>query len=252
MGIYTVIRQKVVAVPVSRVWDCLTKPELISKWFANTERLAPGEEFKFDFGDGDYFAGRVLELEEPTFLRLKWRFWEVGPEFEIRFSLFPLEAGIEVSVQDRGALTVGEAYGLREGWDDFLSRLDQFAVTGRCARYQWSQTIGATALLSGRAQAQLAELRDEAWWRSRFPTSAMTMSCDEGSSISLRFRDVAWGPVETEAIVTVDSLADAKTVEVSHQGWTGLAPERQIAERRRFAARWREVLRSLECQGCAV
>jgi uncharacterized protein YndB with AHSA1/START domain len=103
---------------------------LLRCWFADAERFGT-DWFEFQFGDGDFFAARVLVLHPPTSLTLNWRFLGVGPTFDIQDQLTAVGDSTDVVVTDRGALTEDERRSLCDGWADFLERLDTFSTTGR-------------------------------------------------------------------------------------------------------------------------
>ena len=80
---FSVVRQQVVPAPLLATWALVTDARFVSEWFADCERLAPGEPFRLEFGDGDFFAGRVTAWDEPYHLALRWRFMDAGPWFTI-------------------------------------------------------------------------------------------------------------------------------------------------------------------------
>ena len=53
---YTVVAQRQVPAPVEKVWDYLTKPELLAKWFADTSYLGPDAPVYLETGDGDFIG----------------------------------------------------------------------------------------------------------------------------------------------------------------------------------------------------
>jgi uncharacterized protein YndB with AHSA1/START domain len=230
----------------AEVWELLTRPELIGEWFADCSYFAPGEQFVFDFGDGDYFAGRVVGFEPPSSLHLKWKFLGIGPEFDIVYHLRASGDGTELIVSDTGSLTREEAEGLTEGWKDFLSRLEARIATGSPARYRWSQTIGVGALTERAPEDVRASIGDQEWLKNAFAGSTARKLPDEDGQIRLRFARDAWRGRQTEATVSVSDIDGKTYIGVVHGGWTELAEPLQIAERARFAALWREALASLE------
>jgi hypothetical protein len=221
-------------------------PSLLAKWFAEVDQLKPGEDFRFDFGDGDFFSGSVADWEEPTFLRLKWRFWDLGTEYEIGFSLIPLDSQTEISVQDCGALTVDEAQGLREGWEDFLLRLDRFLRSGEPSRYEWNYEIGTAIVLTDLELSLHPLLLDLDWWKTAFPGVKMSSPAKTATEITLRFNEEDWRGQETEATVTLHKIGQRTYVAFTHKGWVKLPPDKQLAERKRFAGYWAKALRWLE------
>jgi uncharacterized protein YndB with AHSA1/START domain len=245
--VFTVTQQIVVPAPLEETWRNLAEPERVSRWFADATDWEPDGIFRLDFGDGDFFSGRVLDWEPPVFLRLEWKFMGVGPAFEIRVSLFPVEGGTEVTVQDRGARTVEEAEGLREGWDDFLSRLDRLVREGGRTRYEWSQTIASTALVDDACPGLLSVLREPGYWRESFPDEGVEVAPDGEAAVRLRFRHSGVSGARTEAWLRVDPAeGGGRLVGVVHEGWPDLPEPMRIPERRRFAGLWARALYRIE------
>jgi uncharacterized protein YndB with AHSA1/START domain len=240
-----VFRQTLVPAPPAAVWRDLTDPARVSRWFAAADRVALGQRFRFDFGDGDFFAGEVLEWDEPSYLHLAWRFMDLGPRFHIRFYLTPLPEGTEVTVHDHGSQSVEEAQSLRAGWEDFLERLRQHAATGANVRYLWSETIGIGALLAG-AGPRPPELDDRAFWERAFPGAAVQAERRGESELRLAFEEERWGGARTEALVETAPADGATYVGLVHRGWPLLPGDLAIPERRRYAGLWREALAGLE------
>lgn len=243
---YRVERQLTLNLPRSAVWKFLTDPELITEWFADCSHLAPGDAFRFDFGDGDYFAGRVAGWEPPNLLHLKWKFCNLGPEFDIVYML--ADAGgdaTELRVSDTGSLSAEEAEGLSEGWKDFLSRLEQRISSGKPSRYLWSQTIGIAALADRDPEEVWSAITDPAWIAGAFGDAA-SIEAIEGREMRLHFRRDAWRDKATEATVGVSDVDGKAYVGVVHAGWTDLPEAQQIAERARFLGLWSDALQQLE------
>jgi uncharacterized protein YndB with AHSA1/START domain len=243
---YTIMQQALIPAAVRQTWWYITDPGALSQWFADTQRFTAGEPCRFDFGDGDFFTGRVVEWRPETLLRLHWKFMGLGPEYEIRYALRPVGDATEVSVQDRGARTQTEAEGLHEGWADFLSRLERYARLGTSTRYVWSQTIGVTALLCRTGTPLPALLADVQGWVATLPGLRLTASCSDTHSVTLHWQDEAWEGATTQAIITIEQSGNASYVTVTHDGWVQLPSDQQIAERRRFAGLWRQALCKLE------
>lgn len=235
----------VIPSPTEAVWPYVTVDELVGRWFADSTGLRRSGAFRFEFGDGDYFVGQVTEWQEARALGLTWRFMGVGPTFEIRIELAPCAIGTRVTVTDRGAVTVAEAQSLREGWTDFLMRLEKTISTGRVTRYEWSETISATALV-GYDGAQLASLlTDKPWWNARFPGADVAVTRIAGGA-SIEVRDPAWRGASTSAHVTLERHEGMALLQIRHEGWAELPAEIRLSERRRFAGLWARTLAELE------
>jgi uncharacterized protein YndB with AHSA1/START domain len=242
----TVVKEKSIPAGVEEVWRHLTDGALLTAWFADTEGLRPGGEFVFGFGDGDFFSGRVAGWDAPDALRLRWRFMGVGPTYDILYSLCRDGNSTRLTVRDEGALTHAEAEGLAEGWEDFLTRLECRVRTKQPARYEWSEAICVTALLGRHAPAGVETFREQDWWRANFPGARVSFDEAQGDAAKFSLREEGWGGAATNVAVTVRRFDDAACAEINHVGWTGLAPGRRIAERRRYAGLWAEALRRLE------
>lgn len=242
----------VIASPPEAVWPYLTVDELVGKWFADSAGLggsrgdiASPRAFRFEFGDGDFFTGNVTEWREPRVLGLHWRFMGIGPVYDIRIDLVPCEAGTYVTVTDGGASSASEAESLHEGWTDFLARLEKCISTGRVTRYEWSETISVAALVRQDDEEIAALLRQQPWWEARFPGLEL-MLAPLPTGVAVEFRDPAWQGASTRAEITVESDFSGLRVQVRHEGWTRLPPDRRLPERRRLANLWAGTLMRLE------
>ena len=233
--------------PPEEAWKDLTDGARMTRWFADAEDLAPGAPFRFDFGDGDFFVGRVLRWEPPRSLSLSWRFMGVGPTFDVRFDLLPASGRTEVRVEDRGSRSAADAEVLREGWTDFLARLQQFARTGERARYDWSPVIGVGSFAAGAPSAVLETLRAPRWWEGAFGPG-VSLGAQEPARQSAEFLAPSWGGVHTRAVVTAEDDPRGTYLAVTHGGWPELPGEIRIAERRRVAGLWARALDRLEAR----
>ncbi len=246
----TVFKEKIIPARIEEVWRHLTDAALLTEWFADTDGLKPQGEFVFSFGDGDFFSGHVVEWDAPEFLQIRWKFMGVGPSFNIQYSLRSLGESTRLNVRDEGALTEEEADGLREGWEDFLTRLEGRIRTGQPTRYQWSETINATVSVgkgfSKKTSVAKNAFHDDAWWRSNFPQAHASLETEGDNALRFNVRDEAWNGVATTVKITLRQLEGGAYAEVNHAGWTALPAGRQLAERRRYAQLWTQALRQLE------
>jgi uncharacterized protein YndB with AHSA1/START domain len=243
-----VVQQVVVPGNVGHCWKYISDPRLVSEWFADTDQIRLKEPVQFAFGDGDYFAGTILELEEPTFIRLAWKFMGLGVQSDISLFLYPLEDKTEVTVLDRGGYTIEAANALREGWRDFLSRLEQRITTGENSRYQWTPDIGIGAVVQCDKLSIVRILRDISWWRDAFPHSnpVLLMPGPGDESVRAIFQEAEWSGRQTEATVKIEARRDGLDISVVHSGWADLPLDIQLDARRRLAALWQQALLKLE------
>jgi uncharacterized protein YndB with AHSA1/START domain len=245
-----VVQQVVVPGDAGHCWKFLSDPRLVSEWFADTDQIRLNEPVRFAFGDGDYFAGTILELEEPTFIRLVWKFMGVGTPSEVSLFLFPLGDKTEITVLDRGEYTLEAANALREGWRDFFSRLEQRITTGKNSRYEWTPYIGIGAVVQTDKLSIVRALGDISWWREAFPHSnPVLLTPGPGDeSVRVSFQDPEWSGRQTEATLTLAARRDGLDISVTHSGWADLPLDIQLDARRRLAGLWQRALLKLEHQ----
>ncbi|HEY6184728.1 MAG TPA: SRPBCC domain-containing protein [Terriglobales bacterium] len=242
-----VVQQVVVPGDAGHCWKFLSDPRLISEWFADTDQIRLNEPVKFAFGDGDYFAGTILELEEPTFMRLAWKFMDLGGQSDVSLFLYPLEDKTEVTVVDRGEYTPRAAEELREGWRDFLSRLERRIRTGENSRYQWTPDICIGAVVQCDKLSIVRTLREISWWRDAFPHSNPVLLPGHGDeSVQAIFQQAGWSGQQTEATVKIGARRDGLGISVKHTGWEDLPLGIQFDARRRLAVLWQQALLKLE------
>ncbi|HEU4767103.1 MAG TPA: SRPBCC domain-containing protein, partial [Pyrinomonadaceae bacterium] len=204
--------------------------------------------FVFDFGDGDFFSGRVVQWHQPTSLGFTWKFLGVGQTSRIDYTLKSEGESTSLILRDHGALTPEEALGLDEGWDDFLMRLTRRIETGQPCRYRWSETFGGAAFLGSDTPITVNDFDDQ-WWRTNFPGIQITPDpVQPNASNAKRFivRDDAWGDLTTTVTIRVRHLPGGDWASVSHEGWIKFPESEQVGERRRFARLWENALRRLE------
>jgi uncharacterized protein YndB with AHSA1/START domain len=244
---YHVVAQRRIAADVESVWSFLTRPELLARWFADTPRFAPGGSFRFEFGDGDFFAGRVIDWEPNIQLGVSWRFVELGPSYEVRFSLLRRHGGTEVSITDRGSLTEDEALCLRVGWSEFLMRLEKAIAQGNSQRFEWRKEITFTAIVTGCRGAALEALGDPSWYRDHLAGArASPRAPGRGDDVAMTVADEAWGDAETVVRAKARRIKGVDYAFIAHEGWRGVPPPEAAVERRRYAGLWFEALGRFE------
>ena len=236
---YTVVAQRQIPTPVEKVWDYLTKPELLAKWFADTEHFGPDAPVYMEVGDGDFFSGRVIEWDPGIILAVRWKFVGCGPEYEVRFSLLRRKQGTELTVQDRGALSVEEAECLRVGWSEFLMRFEKSLLKDVNTRYSWRKAFVFTIRVDETKQELLkAALNDPRWYQAALAGVRAQIHEPHGHEIAATITHDAWGDVETHARVKLKNIRGVDYAYVAHEGWPELPAELAEAERRRFVGIW--------------
>ena len=247
---YTVVAQRQIPAPVERVWDHLTKPELLAKWFADTSYIGPDAPVYMETGAGDFFSGRVVEWDPGIVLGVRWKFVGCGPEYEVRFSMLRRKDGTELSVQDRGAITVEEAECLRVGWSEFLMRFEKSLVKNVSARFNWRKALTLTIRIAETKQQQLAAaLNDPHWYRDALAGVRAQIHQPRENEIAATITHAAWGKAETRARVRLRNIRGVDYAYVAHEGWIELPAELAQAERRRFVGIWINALSDFSVDG---
>lgn len=234
-----------IAADAPEVWRALTDPLHVRRWFGDVDRLVPGLPFRCEFGDGDFFVGRTVQIVDGRELQLAWRFMDVGPWFDIHYRLDARAPGsVTVTVNDTGAPTAAEADCLREGWSDFLSRLDGFLTTGATTRFAWNPVIALGAFLS----ADPRPLFSPEWRDAHFGAAAVASRDRAGGGLTIDFHDPEWPDRHVStATIDVHSIDDSTAyVAIAHAGWERLPEGRQLADRRRYAVAWQSAVSALE------
>jgi uncharacterized protein YndB with AHSA1/START domain len=236
---YTVVAQRQVPASVETVWNHLSKPELLSKWFADTAYIGPEAPLYMETGDGDFFSGRVIEWDPGIVLGVRWKFMGSGPEYEVRFSLLRRKQGTEVTVQDRGAVTVEEAECLRVGWSEFLMRFEKSILKNINTRFNWRKALNITIRVANAKRDQLASaLNDPHWYQASLAGVRAQIHERRGNEIAATINHDAWGAAETRVRFKFKNIRGIDYAYVAHEGWLDLPADLAQAERKRFAAIW--------------
>jgi uncharacterized protein YndB with AHSA1/START domain len=236
---YTVVAQRQIQAPVEKVWEYLTKPECLAKWFADTSYFGPDAPVCMEVGDGDFFAGRVIEWDPGIIAAVRWKFDGCGPEYEVRFSMLRRKQGTELTVQDRGALSVEEAECLRVGWSEFLMRFEKSILKNVNTRFNWRKELMFTLRVDdGKLEALKAALSDPSWYQGALDgVSAQIKEASEGV-IRATIKKESWGDVATHLRVKFKNVRGVDYAYFTHEGWPELPGLIGEAERRRFVDVW--------------
>lgn len=241
---YTVIAQREIPAPAGKVWAFLTQRDLLAMWFADTTSFQNSDPFRFDFGDGDFFSGTVTEWDPQIILGMNWKFMGIGPTYDIRYSLLRRKGGTEISIQDRGAITVEEAECLRVGWSEFLMRMAKSIQRDRIARFNWRKAITFTASIDNCSNELRSALSDPSWYEKTFSGAGAEIFEAGEKEILACLKDEKWGDGSTNIKLTFKCVRDRKYLLVSHEGWPELSLKVAEAERRRFVEMWLKGLES--------
>jgi uncharacterized protein YndB with AHSA1/START domain len=246
-----------VPVVVERLWSALTKRELVCRWFGDlSEDLVPGAKVRLDFGDADFFAIDNISLSFPTRLTYGWSFLGTGPRDAISWQLDPQSDGCcVVTVTDSEPLRSGEAVSeLREGWSDFLERLQRFLANGETSRYDWRRAFEGSIELPTPAKNAWRLLFARETLRKWFPFPIPGHCAGGPQEFSEESRAVQFqGEFELRCEVResewlnatcchlhVESRDCGSILIVSHTGWEDISsnPSYCMSQRRAFGERW--------------
>jgi uncharacterized protein YndB with AHSA1/START domain len=103
-------RETVVAAPVGRVWEVLTRPEYLPRWFGAEKAeidLRPGGSLVMTWAEHGTGLCRVERVEEPTFFSFRWALEpgaepSPGEETLVEFSLSAEGDGTRLRVVESG------------------------------------------------------------------------------------------------------------------------------------------------------
>lgn len=225
------------------VWNLLTDPNEISKWFADAEPAGKSGFVNYSFGDGDFFETRTLVSRAPDYLEWEWRFMGLGPSYQIKFSLAESDGKTVVKVEDFGSITESEAESLTEGWMDFFNRLKSYAESGENSRYLWSQEISLSAWLPEKVQDQtIAEIFPIQNWQNEFPEAEVTQVESDANRAVWVLKEKDWR-AETQVTASLRNVRSKRYLTIYHDGWEDILElPLNVEQRRRYADAWRRLL----------
>ena len=171
--------------PIDDVWDALTNPERISRWFLPISgEYRVGGRFQFEGNAG----GEILSCERPHLLKVSWGYGEMGgdvggSELEVRLS--SIDDGATRFELEHTAVVPDEAwaeYGpgaVGIGWDHGLLGL---------ARHLRGESIDDPMAWQGSAEGrQFATRASEAWGEANQAAGADPAAVARGVANSTAF-----------------------------------------------------------------
>ena len=139
----TIEREMTIPVQIERVWEALTVPEHVSRWFGTEGEidLQPGGAILFGWPGFGTFHGEVVEVEPPRRFAYRWCLdrdtpVDQGPTTTVRFTLEPVPEGTRLKLVESGFASLPE--GVRDrhladntkGWQEELDELVKHLVEG--------------------------------------------------------------------------------------------------------------------------
>jgi uncharacterized protein (TIGR03086 family) len=157
---------KTVTLPVSpdEAFALITEPERLRRWHTISARvdLRVGGDYRWTIVPGHTAVGTFQELEPGRRVVFGWG-WDDQQDFPadtstVTITLTPTDAGTELTLSHTGFLSEEQATGHAEGWNHYLSRLEQVAVSGDAGPDEWAATPREFTELTA-ADAALAALQ---------------------------------------------------------------------------------------------
>jgi uncharacterized protein YndB with AHSA1/START domain len=135
----SIVRETLVAAPVARVWEVLTRAEYVGRWFGADRAeidLRPGGSFVMVWAEHGTGYARVERVEEPALFSFRWAVEPgaepaPGEETLVEFTLTPEGDGTRLKVVESGFSTLDRPADKQEwhrernvdGWRQVLEAL---------------------------------------------------------------------------------------------------------------------------------
>ena len=140
-------RDITIAAPVERVWELITRPEHLGRWFGDAGAeidLRPGGDMVLRWSEHGVARGRVERVEPTSLFSYRWApFKEPGGDEPapgnstlVEFTLEPEGDGTRLRVVESGFASLNASdeqrsknvEGNTEGWQAELAELDEYAT----------------------------------------------------------------------------------------------------------------------------
>jgi uncharacterized protein YndB with AHSA1/START domain len=120
-------REITIAAPVERVWELITQPEHVGRWFGDAGAeidLRPGGAVRVHWADYE-LVGEVERVEPMTLFSWRWKQQDAGATL-VEFALAATGEGTRLHVTESGWNALDTAPETRKGWYD--SHLDGWRI----------------------------------------------------------------------------------------------------------------------------
>ena len=131
-------RTIIIAAPIERVWDIVTTPEHMGRWFGDAGAEREGDVIKMRWEEYGQAELRVVRSEAPSVFAYRWdaNIKGVGDTL-VEFTLSPEGDGTRVRVVESGFASLAATDTVREelrrgnvgGWKHELGDLERYAAT---------------------------------------------------------------------------------------------------------------------------
>jgi uncharacterized protein YndB with AHSA1/START domain len=140
----SIVRETVVAAPVDRVWEVLTRAEYLPRWFGAEKAeidLRPGGSLVMTWAEHGVGRCRVERVEEPSLFSFHWSVETdtepvPGEQTLVEFTLTPDDGGTRLRVVESGFTTLDRPAEKQEwhrernvdGWRQVLEAVEKGAA----------------------------------------------------------------------------------------------------------------------------
>ena len=133
----TIEREVLIAAPIERVWDVITRPEHMGRWFGDAGAEQQGDVIRVRWEDAEAEL-RIVRSEPPHAFAWRWDSSIKGiGETLVEFTLAPEGDATRVHVIESGFASLAATDSVREearegnvrGWKNELGHLQHYAET---------------------------------------------------------------------------------------------------------------------------
>jgi uncharacterized protein YndB with AHSA1/START domain len=134
----TIEREVLIAAPIERVWDVITRPEHMGRWFGDAGAEQDGDVIRMRWEEHGEAELRIVRSEAPTVFAYRWdaNIKGIGDTL-VEFTLHTDGDGTRVRVVESGFASLAATDDVREqlregnvgGWKHELADLERYAQT---------------------------------------------------------------------------------------------------------------------------
>jgi uncharacterized protein YndB with AHSA1/START domain len=113
-------REITIAAPVERVWELITQPEHVGRWFGDAGAeidLRPGGALSLHWEEHGTVTGRVERVEPTTAFAYRWEMGDAGATL-VEFTLSATGDGTRLHVAESGFASLQTTPEKRRAWYD--------------------------------------------------------------------------------------------------------------------------------------
>jgi uncharacterized protein YndB with AHSA1/START domain len=134
----TIEREVLIAAPIERVWDIITQPEHMGRWFGDAGAEQDGDVIRMRWEEYGEAELRIVQSEAPNAFAYRWDANVKGiGDTLVEFTLTPEADGTRVRVVESGFASLAATDTVREelregnvrGWKQELGHFERYAQT---------------------------------------------------------------------------------------------------------------------------